>query len=496
MKKKKKKPKERNRRALGGASRISILIFVMVLLTSLGLPRLGWAADPPLQSDSFQLSLSFAGVAVAMIVLAILFNSFFVAAETAMDILRPMHTRHFEKDPAKQEALNRILKNKSTYVAASHLGSQIMRALLIGLCFVVAPSAAQFAASRGIRDFSEQSLWLAGLVLTLVVFTFNVVFAELVGRTYAGINPAATSLRLRRFIKLFAIVFKPFILLFTGLAGLITTRFGARASFVVQNMAEEEIKTIVESAQVSGEIEREEKELLHSVFEFSDTVAREVMTPRVDMNAVDASTEPSDVIELIQQSGHSRIPVYEGTDDQIIGIVHAKDLLLAQLRSSYSVTLRALMRPPLFVPENKNLHDLLREMRTARSQMAIVQDEFGGTAGLVTIEDIVEELVGEIVDEYDIEEPDIIPNGTGFIALGKVNLYDLNDEIGSAFQSEEFDTLGGYVFGLFGRQPKKDEQIESEGYRFRVYETDGRRIGKVHVERLPEVAAGMNEDDL
>jgi len=143
------------------------------------------------------------------------------------------------------------------------------------------------------------------------------------------------------------------------------------------------------------------------------------------------------------------------------------------------------MRPATFVPEGKNLNELLREMRQTRSQMAVVQDEFGGTAGIVTIEDIVEELVGDIVDEYDTDEPEVVESETGaFLVEGKTHLDDVNDEIGSAFESEEFDTIGGYVFGLFGRQPKLGDDIDDEPYRFTIVETDGRRISKLKIEPI------------
>jgi len=210
------------------------------------------------------------------------------------------------------------------------------------------------------------------------------------------------------------------------------------------------------------------------------------MTPRVDLDAVNIDTDPSDIIRVIQESGHSRIPVFEDTDDQIIGIIHAKDLLTARLKGDLPLNLRTLLRPALFVPENKDLYDLLRDLRLSRSQMAIVQDEFGGTAGIVTIEDIVEELVGDIVDEYDVETPDITPDGIGFHVNGKTNLDDLNGEVGSNFDSEEFDTVAGFVFGLFGRQPKVGEYITDGDYRFCVVESDGRRITRLRLERIDD----------
>ena len=270
----------------------------------------------------------------------------------------------------------------------------------------------------------------------------------------------------------------------TAVANVLTSRFGGEASFEFQNQVEEEIKTIVESAEESGEIEVDERELLHSVFEFTDTVAREIMTPRVDLDAVPIKCDPQEVMKVIQESGHSRIPLYEETDDQIVGIVHAKDLLKAAMENRGPINLRSLMRPALFVPENKSLHDLLKDMRQERTQLAVVQDEFGGTAGIVTVEDIVEELLGDIVDEYDIEEPEIVSDHGSFIVEGKAHVDDVNAALGSTFESEEFDTIGGYVFGIFGRQPVLNECIDSDGWRFCIVDSDGRRIGKLRIERL------------
>ena len=168
---------------------------------------------------------------------------------------------------------------------------------------------------------------------------------------------------------------------------------------------------------------------------------------------------------------------------------------MAMLRGKGRPSLRSLMRPAHFVPENKDLHELLTEMRASRSQMVIVQDEFGGTAGIVTIEDIVEELVGDIVDEYDVEEPEIVAVGDAWLVDGKTHLDDLNDQIDGELESEEFDTVGGYVFGLFGRQPKQGECVESEGYRFTVAESDGRRIMRLKVEAAPPASAAVSSDE-
>jgi putative hemolysin len=272
---------------------------------------------------------------------------------------------------------------------------------------------------------------------------------------------------------------RPFVLV----GNLIAKAGGGSVSLRTSNQMGEEIRSLVDSAEESGEFEADETSLIHSVLEFGETIAREIMTPRTDLDAASLETNPFDLVEIIQKSGHSRIPMFEGTDDEIVGIIHAKDLLMSMIRGK-PVNLRSLMRPALFVTENKNIHDLLAEMRHHRTQLAVVKDEFGGTSGIVTIEDIIEEIVGEIQDEYDDEEPIVSETGSGFVVEGKTHIDDVNEEIGTSFESEDFDTIGGFVFGLFGRQPRPGEWIEHNEHQFTVAETDGKRILKVRIEKL------------
>lgn len=428
------------------------------------------------------------GVELVVAMLAVIaLNAVFVAGETAIELVRGSHVKAVALEDKKCRILQNVLEHKQLYVAACFLGSQTMRAWLVLLTIPFALMVGPLLALP--KEPSWLGVMLAGFLIGIPAVAVNVVFGELVPRTYASADPAKAAMRTHSFVRVFAAIFKPVTLMFMAAASLLTKRFGAKATFSVANQAEEEIKERLEQAVETQEIEEEEKEMLHSVFEFGDTVAREIMTPRVDMDAVPVDMPIPDVVTVVQDSGHSRIPVYEGSDDQIVGIVHAKDLLSAVLDGKANAGLRDLMRPATFVPENKSLHDLLQEMRAERTQMVIVQDEFGGTAGVVTVEDIVEEVVGEIVDEYDDEEPEIAQVDGKFRIEGKTNIYDVNDEIGTAFESDEFDTIGGYVFGLFGRQPTPGESIEADGYLFTVLETDGRRISTVGLEKLEEPTA-------
>jgi putative hemolysin len=443
---------------------------------SLAVGQTGWQ---PFESGAAGAGL----LALAAVFATILLNGLFVAGEAAADLLRPLHAKHVKDNPNHSRRIQTILDHKQRYVASCTLGSQTMRAMMVLVGFLMAPGLAGLLQAQLGWNYAP-AFALAALLLVGPIMLLNLIVGELVPKSYAALHPHRVAITLYRFIRASAAIFSIPASFITAVASVFTARFGARASFAFANQAEEEIKTIVESAQESGEIEVDEKELLHSVFEFTDTVAREVMTPRVDLDAVPISAPPEDVVKLIQESGHSRIPLYEQTDDQIVGIIHAKDLLLSLVEKPNQVDLRKLMRPAHFVPENKNLHELLAEMRHSRAQMAIVQDEFGGTAGIVTIEDIVEELVGDIVDEYDVEELEIVETSDGFLVEGRAHVDDVNSAVGSEFDSGEFDTIGGYVFGLFGRQPKADETMEADGYLFRVVETNGRRILRLKIEKL------------
>lgn len=489
----KRKPRERGRRPEPPARRetgtgtvamrSAVLMVGLTGLFWVGSGRPGTGVEFAATSLS-PTSMNAVGTTIAVIVLLIALNALFTAADTAMDVLKPLHVKAVrEANPRLADRLDRVIEDRSRLVAASSFGSQLCRFAMVVGSFVLAPAGLALVNPEGPRAVPSDLL-LAGVVIALPIGLANLVFGELVPKSYAALRVPSVAGGLLPFASVVATLLGPAIWLVTATANLVSKRYGATATFAVVNQAEEEIREIVESAEHSGELEEEEREMLHSVFEFSDTVAREVMTPRIDLDALPIESDVEEVIRVIQESGHSRIPLYERTDDQIVGVIHAKDLLLARLQGD--VDLRALLRQPLFVPENKDLHELLKEMRQSRSQIAVVQDEFGGTAGIVTIEDIVEEVVGDIVDEYDVEEPEIVPDGDTFLVSGKAHLDDLNDEIGSSFESEEFDTVGGFVFGLFGYQPRQGETLEVSGYLCTVEETDGRRIHKLRLRRQSE----------
>ena len=258
---------------------------------------------------------------------------------------------------------------------------------------------------------------------------------------------------------------------------------------------EAELRTLVDAGEEGGAIEATEKEMIVSIFELHDTVVGEIMVPRPDMVAIPVTASLSEALNVILQAGYSRIPVYEGTIDHVVGVLYAKDLLRLMRDGIREASLKELLRPPYFVPEGKRIVDLLREMQQHKVHMAIVVDEYGGVAGLVTIEDILEEIVGEIQDEFDrSEEPLVLPiDAHTYLFDGRVDLDEIQELLGVTLSSEGADTLAGYVYERLGRIPAAGETFTDEGLEFRVEEVIGRRIRKIRIRRLEPQAHEINE---
>lgn len=249
-------------------------------------------------------------------------------------------------------------------------------------------------------------------------------------------------------------------------------------------LTEKELQDIINESEEEGIINEDEGDMLHSIFEFGDTIVREVMVPRTDMTCCSNTATLEEILEAIIDSGHSRIPIYEGSTDRIVGVVYAKDLLKSWGKSSHEVGITEVMRSPYFVPETKNIEDLLKDFRTLRVHMAIAIDEYGGTSGLITIEDLLEEIVGDIQDEYDLEEVWLRPQDDGSILVdGRLNVEEVEDHFDITIAREKFDTVGGYLFHLFGHVPQSGEQVRDGGLLLTVVESDDRKIGWVRVSR-------------
>ncbi|HEY7745473.1 MAG TPA: hemolysin family protein [Desulfuromonadales bacterium] len=249
-------------------------------------------------------------------------------------------------------------------------------------------------------------------------------------------------------------------------------------------LSEQELQEIIQESEEGGIINEEEGEMLHSIFEFGETIVREVMVPRTDMVCCPTTASMEEVLEAIISSGHSRIPIYEGTTDRIVGVVYAKDLLKFWGRPAAEIQTNQVMRTPYFVPETKNIEELLQEFRTKRVHMAIAIDEYGGTSGLITIEDLIEEIVGDIQDEYDLEEEWLLEEEDGSVLVdARLNIEELEEHFGTTVPREKFDTVGGYLFDLLGHVPVAGEEIRDGDLVMTVVECDARKIRKVRIRR-------------
>jgi putative hemolysin len=285
--------------------------------------------------------------------------------------------------------------------------------------------------------------------------------------------------------------FLPIRIITRGLIGLSNVILPGKGLKEGPFVSEEELLALADVAVEEDVIEREERQLIHSIIEFGDTVVREVMVPRPDMVTVEARASVSDVMEVAISAGFSRIPVYEQGIDDIVGIVYAKDLMRAVREGRADGPVRELARSARFVPETKRVAELMPEMQREKAHMAIVVDEYGGTAGLVTLEDLIEELVGEIVDEYDVEElpAEPLPDG-GVRVNARMPIDEVNDLLGAAFPEGDFDTVGGLMFNLLGHVPTEGESVDVNGHRLHAEKVQGRRIGRVRISKLPTGQSG------
>ncbi len=301
-------------------------------------------------------------------------------------------------------------------------------------------------------------------------------------------------------MKVLIVLLGPLVFLMTsaskGLAGI----FGS--SDKVNVFTEEELMTMLDASEKEGSIENDEKEMIYSVLQFGDKTVREVMIPRIDIVALDISAPLDDAINAFMASGHSRIPIYDENIDNIRGLLYAKDLLtyLRKDCDTPNPALKDIMRKAFFVPESKRADELLDELRTNMIHMAVVVDEYGGTAGIVTFEDLIEEIVGDIQDEYDIhEEADYVELGPNVYRIDAgMSLADFNDLLDLELPTDDANTLGGYLFTMFGRVPKVGETLDQDKLVVRVESLDGRRIRKVHVTRKvpPPPATEANNDNI
>lgn len=326
----------------------------------------------------------------------------------------------------------------------------------------------------------------AGIIVSTLVMTVTILlFAEITPKTFASHNAERTALRLSGFLRVSVAIFQPVVRLLTWVGVGVIRLLGGNAEGG-RLMTEEELRTLVEVGEEQGLLEANEREMIQGVFDFGDTVVREVMVPRIDVQAMPDTATLGEVWDALVEWGHSRVPIFNNTIDDITGVIYARDVLAYGREKSVDTPARDVARPVQFVPETKKIDSLFADFRRQRTQIAVVMDEYGGTAGIVTIEDLLEEIVGEIQDEYDDQEEmplkEIAP-GVVEVA-GLYALDELNERLDLNLPHEDFDTVGGLVLHLLGRVPIEGEVVRVKQVEIIVAQVEGRRVARAVVRVL------------
>ncbi len=407
-----------------------------------------------------------------LLVVLVFMSALFSAAETALTSLNKYRLRHLVSElHPKAVGLNKLLDDPARLLGTILIGNNIINI-----------TASVLGAALAIQLWGpKKGIVLATLLLTAVIL----VFGEITPKTIAVHYAERVAFTLFRFVKLFMIILYPVVKILTLFTDLITGVLGVKDSQQSNGITEEEIISLVAAGQEDGIIHQEEKTMIHGVFEFTDTVVRDVMVPRPDIVAVEKNISFAELIKIFQEEQFSRIPVYENSIDNILGVVHIKDLIFLALETHKDFNVCDYLRSTLFVPETKKVNELFKTMKKEKIHMAIVLDEYGSTAGLVSLEDLIEEIMGDIQDEHDSEEPDLqqIDENT-FLVNASLRIDELNEKLGLNLVCEEADTVGGLVFTELGRVPLTGDTVRLEGVNLTVQQMDGHRIEKILLHRM------------
>ncbi|MCS7232975.1 MAG: hemolysin family protein [Synergistetes bacterium] len=410
---------------------------------------------------------------IVLLILCIVLSALFSASETALISLSKTKILGFIKnDPSKAKAWKSFLDDPQKVLVAILIGNNLVNI-----------TASALATSLSLNLFPNIGIGLAVGLMTFVILMFGEITPKGIALRYAD----GISKRVIYLMYLLSLIFYPVALIFSKIVDLLG---GPKKRFLFPLITREELELLL-SKKEEVDLEEEERKMIRSVINLEDKVVREIMVPRLDMVCLETSTSVKDAVKVISEYGHSRIPVYENNIDNIVGILYAKDLIPLMASAKWDEKVGNILRVPYFVPETKSVKELFEELRQKRIHIAIVVDEYGGTAGLVTMEDILEEIVGEIEDEYDRELPSVEKvRDDAYIVDGRMNLDELLELFGMEPDMEiderEYDTVAGLLFSLFGRIPKSGEEVSFKGLKLKVIDVKKNRIRKVMISKEEE----------
>jgi CBS domain containing-hemolysin-like protein len=418
-------------------------------------------------------------------------NGFFVAAEFALVRVRDSRIQQLEQEGSVRARVVRdALRDLDGYLSVCQVGITMAS---LGLGWVGEPAVAHliepFLGAAGITN--ERVVSIIAFVVGFAIITYaHLVFGEQAPKYFSIQRAEATSLWISRPLRIFMVLFRPLVWVVNASTNFVLRPWGVKLGGEMEAHSEEELRIMISSATASGELEPEEREYLNNVFDFGDRVAREVMVPRPDIEALRVDLPLPEMVDAAVFGRYTRYPVYEEDLDHVLGAVHVKDLLRAARENPDDFDVRSIIRDCLVVPENKPIEQILREFQQRKLQMAIVIDEWGSVEGLITIEDVLEEIVGEIQDEFDEGEAAIEEIGDGVYAVdGRIPITEVNEYFELDLPHEDFDTIGGYVLGALGRPPEPGDTIEADGVTLHVKSVDGPRVSMLTLRREPEAGS-------
>ena len=406
-------------------------------------------------------------IQLLILILLIGLSAFFSSAETALTTVNKIRIRNLEEAGDKSAVtLTKVLEDQGKMLSAILVGNNVVNL-----------TASSMSTTLAMNIWSNKAVGIATGVLTLVIL----VFGEISPKTISTLYSEKISLKYAKIIYLFMTVMTPVIYAVNVLSSGFLRLVHVDPNRKQEAITEDELRTIVEVSHEEGVIESEEKKIINNVFDFGDSVAKDIMVPRIDMAMVEVGATYDELIDIFREEKYTRMPVYEETTDNVIGIINMKDVLLIDRNEEFHV--RDLLREPLYTYEYKNTAELMVEMRQTSNNMIIVLDEYGATAGMITLEDLLEEIVGEIRDEYDEdEEQELVEVGPGeYVVEGSMKLDDLNDLLDLELESEDYDSIGGLIIGQLDRLPEEGESVVCDGIRLVVDRLDKNRIDRVHM---------------
>ena len=406
-------------------------------------------------------------IQLLILILLIGLSAFFSSAETALTTVNKIRIRNLAEAGDKSAVtLTKVLEDQGKMLSAILVGNNVVNL-----------TASSMSTTLAMNIWSNKAVGIATGVLTLVIL----VFGEISPKTISTLYSEKISLKYAKIIYLFMTVMTPVIYAVNVLSSGFLRLVHVDPNRKQEAITEDELRTIVEVSHEEGVIESEEKKIINNVFDFGDSVAKDIMVPRIDMAMVEVGATYDELIDIFREEKYTRMPVYEETTDNVIGIINMKDVLLIDRNEEFHV--RDLLREPLYTYEYKNTAELMVEMRQTSNNMIIVLDEYGATAGMITLEDLLEEIVGEIRDEYDEdEEQELVEVGPGeYVVEGSMKLDDLNDLLDLELESEDYDSIGGLIIGQLDRLPEEGESVVCDGSGHGGVGLGGRRIDQEHM---------------